>query len=144
MMFILEHFGYILVLSLLSILAFVVNEMYIAGKYIKKMHIREIVKEDECIEARNLLLFHLMEDGISQKRTSETEETGCTSLLVLCNSNDLVKLIEITHLIGGQIVLRKVCDQDIEDKKYAKIDVQKVMTKLDIDRAKRIERRKRR
>lgn len=85
-----------------------------------------------------------MEDGISQKRTSETEEAGCTSLLVLCNSNDLVKLIEITHLIGGQIVLRKVCDQDIEDIKYTKVDVQKVMTKLDIERAKRIERKKRR
>ena len=139
-MFILEHFGYILVLSLLSIIAFVVNEMYIASKNIKKMHIREIAKEDEYIEARDLLLFHIMEDCISQKRTPETEETGCTSLLVLCKSNDIVKLIEITHSIGGHIVLRKVCDRDIEDKKYAKIDVQKAMTKLDIDRAKRLKR----
>lgn len=57
MMFILEHFGYILVLSLLSILAFVVNEMYIAGKYIKKCTFVKLPKKMSVLRQETFCFF---------------------------------------------------------------------------------------
>lgn len=130
---------------LVSLLSFVFSRIYFGSKVESMLGSSgEDAKMEDCEEATSMLVDYLSDSLQSQGRAFTETSAGCDSLTVLRNSRDIAKVIKEVHLNGGRLVLRKEGCGDIEDRKNTGLEVKKELTKLDIARAKRIERRYRR
>jgi hypothetical protein len=62
----------------------------------------------------------------------------------LRDSKDIATLVHCVHKVGGRLVARRVDRKDIECKTNTVLEVKKKLTELDIERAKRVNRKYRR
>lgn len=74
----------------------------------------------------------------SGRKMDECGEAGCDGSSVLMGSKDISLLVKAAHSVGGQLVLRKESDLDIECDENTALEVKKKLTDIDIARAKRI------
>lgn len=103
------------------------------------------IRTSDCRESVVLLVSFISgKIHRSARKWNECQEAGCDGSSILMDSKDISVLVKAAHSVGGQLVVRKVADHDIECDKNTVLEVKKKLTDLDIERAKRIRRKERR
>lgn len=104
----------------------------------------EDVSLDDAITAREMMVDFL-ERKIREagRRCDECKEAGCDGSLVLRDSMDIAKAIMLAHEVGGRLVLRKSGEGDVEDTLNTVLEVKKKLSEMDMERAKRLQRKQR-
>lgn len=119
---------------------------YFTAKDMKRCRIRlENTSLDDAITAREMMV-NFLEKKIRDagRRCDECNEAGCDGSIVLRDSMDIAKAIILAHEVGGRLVLRKSGDWDVESPLNTVHEVKKKLSEMDVERAKRLERKKRR
>ena len=134
------------IIGFVLIVAAVFCMFYFTAKDMRRCRIRlEKISLDDAITARKMMVDFL-EKKIREvgRRCDECKEAGCDGSFVLRESMDIVKTIILAHEVGGRLVLKKSGDGDVENPLNAVLDVKKKLSDMDIERAKRLERKNRR
>lgn len=130
--------------GILSLIGLIISIGYIQDK---QMPTKENVSlkhtDNENLKTSVKMLIGFMSKGMGGRsdRYDECFKAGCTGSSILSNSSDLAKLVKLVHLSRGRLVVRKVSDSDID--KHSIIEVKRILSALDISRAKRIHKIKR-
>lgn len=125
-----------------SILLWIITGMYFASKKATGFGCSgERVSTEDSAEATRMMVGYLSDMLRLQNKEFTETSAGCDSLMVLKESNDIAKAVQIIHENGGRLVLRKTDSRDIENKKNTEMEVKKRLTALDIARSKRVKRK---
>lgn len=126
-------------MALLSVISVVVTESVYGGRRAKRLGVKgEIVKSEDCMVAVEMLIDYLNDSLSLEDRIINGTDTGCDGLAVLRNSRELADFVAKVHENGGRLVLRKKSDEDIECGENTRLEVEKILSDMDIARAKRI------
>lgn len=135
-----------MVVWLILFIAFKICSDIVTEKKSRMMGVRDFgITPENSGEAAKMLVdyLHGATDG-DKRHNDECGQAGCDGYLILRNSKDIAVLVRCVHKAGGRIVVRRVDRKDIEREENSVLEVQKKLTELDIERAKRVGRKYRR
>lgn len=97
-------------------------------------------KIENCTEAAHMMV-NFMHDGMNgdTRQHNECKQAGCDGLFTIKDSKDIVSLVKLVHLTGGRLVVRRVESKDIECEKNTVLEVKKILSDMDIARARHID-----
>lgn len=124
----------------------IVSWLYFGAKTADRMGVAaEMVKLEDAKTAAEMMLDFLSNsmEGLD-RRHNECTKAGCDGYDVMRGSLEIAKAVMCAHRMGGRLVLRKKADRDIENPANAVLDVSKILSEMDIARAKIIRRKYRR
>lgn len=130
----------------IAVIAFKICSDIIAEKKSMMMGVRDFgIKPEDSGEAAKMLVdyLHGATDG-DKRHNDECRQAGCDGGSVLRDSKDIAVLVHCVHKAGGRLVARRVDGKDIECEANTVLEVKKKLTELDIERAKRVDRKYRR
>ena len=133
-------------LVVIAIVAFKICYDIITEKKSMMMGVRDfgITPEDSSEAAKMLVDYlHGATDG-DKRHNDECGQAGCDGYPILRKSKDIATLVHCAHKAGGRLVARRVERKDIECGENTVLEVKKRLTELDIERAKRVDRKYRR
>ena len=134
------------ILALIAVIAFKILSDIVTEKKSVTMGVRDFrITPEDSSEAAKMLVDYLHECTEGEKRHhDECSLAGCDGLFTLRDSKDIATLVHCVHKVGGRLVARRVDRKDIECKTNTVLEVKKKLTELDIERAKRVNRKYRR
>ena len=130
----------------MSVVFGIVSWLYFGAKTADRMGVAaEKVKLEDAKTATEMMLDFLSNsmEGLDRKY-NECKKAGCDGYIVMRESLDIAKAVMCVHRMGGRLVLRKKDDRDIENPANSVLDVSKILSEMDIARAKIIRRKYRR
>lgn len=134
------------IVLLVLIIAFKILSDIVTEKRCSMMGVRDYrITMDDSKESSRMLVEFIGEClDMDKRRFKECELAGCDGEMTIRNSKDVAVLINCAHKAGGRIVARRVDSKDIECEENSVFEVKKKLTAMDIERAKRIDRKFRR
>ena len=133
-------------LAAIAVVAFKILSDIVTEKKSVTMGVRDFrITPEDSREAAKMLVDYLHECTEGEKRHhDECNQAGCDGLFTLRDSKDIATLVRCVHKVGGRLVARRVDRKDIECEMNTVLEVKKKLTELDIERAKRVNRKYRR
>ncbi len=134
------------ILVLIAVIAFKILSDIVTEKKSMTMGVRDFrITPEDSREAAKMLVDYLHECTEGEKRHhDECMQAGCDGYMTLRDSKDIATLVHCVHKVGGRLVARRVERKDIECEANTVLEVKKKLTELDIERAKRVNRKYRR
>lgn len=125
------------------LIAFKILSDIVTEKKSMMMGVRDFrITPEDSREAAKMLVDYLHECTEGEKRHhDECGQAGCDGLFTLRDSKDIATLVHCVHKVGGRLVARRVDRKDIECEANTVLEVKKKLTELDIERAKRVNRK---
>lgn len=135
-----------MVVFIIGVIAFKICSDIIAERKSAMMGVRDFtIKLEDSSEAAKMLVGYLHGCTEGEKRhCGEWMYAGCDGFSTLWESKDVATLVHCVHKAGGRLVARRVEKKDIECDANTVLEVKKILSDLDIERAKRINRKYRR
>lgn len=134
-------FPVLITIGLFFLFAFLAEDSRKVSRRMKTAGMRpKMVKTEDCIEVSHMLndyIHEVMDDDARQY--NECDLAGCSGHNVMRNSKDIRSLVVFAHMAGGRLVVRRVSDEDIEDKKHTPLKVKMLLSDLDIARARSVD-----
>lgn len=127
----------------IAVVAFKILSDIITERKSRIMGVRDfrITPEDSSEAAKMLVDYlHMATDG-DKRHNDECGQAGCDGYPILRKSKDIATLVHCAHKTGGRLVARRVDRKDIECEANTVLEVKKKLTELDIERAKRVNRK---
>ena len=140
-------FPALILVGVFCLIGFYIEHNSMISRRKEKAGIRKqgMPKLDDSIEATHMLVGYINEVMDKEGRQHhECNLAGCSGYFSLYESSDIRRLLMHVHMAGGRLVVRRVSGDDIEDKKHTTFDVKKILSNLDIARARRIDAKYRR
>lgn len=135
-----------MVVLLILLVAFKICSDIITEKKSRTMGVRDFrIAPEDSREAAKMLVdyLHGCTEG-ENRHHNECSQAGCDGYMTLRDSKDIAVLVHCLHKVGGRLVARRVDRKDIECEANTVLEVKKKLTELDIERAKRVDRKYRR
>lgn len=136
----------IILVPFVSVVLGIAFWLYFGSKTADKVGVaQEVVKIEDAKTAAEMMLdflYHGMDGSTRQNR--ECLDAGCDGHGVMRSSRDITKAVMCAHRAGGRLVLRKKDERDIESSANTMMEVKKVLSEMDIERAKQMRRKYRR
>ena len=134
-------FPTLIIIGLFFLFAFLVEDSRKVSRRMKAAGARlKRVKTEDGMEASHMMndyIYELMDKD--ERQHKECDLAGCSGHCVMRNSKEIKALVVFAHLAGGRLVVRRVSDKDIEVEKHTKLEVQKILSDMDIARARSID-----
>ena len=124
--------------AILSILSLVITGAIYGGKKLRRLGSIGVVDKSDCTESTKMLIDYLSDSAKSTGRSLLSMEVGCDNVFDLRKSKDIARLICKVHEFGGRLVLRRISNEDIECIEHSNLETEKILTDMDIARAKKI------
>lgn len=130
----------------IAVIVFKILSDIITERKSRAMGVRDFrITPEDGREAAKMLVDYLHECTEGEKRhCDECGQAGCDGYRTLRDSKDIATLVHCVHKVGGRLVARRVERKDIECAANTVLEVKKKLTELDIERAKRVNRKYRR